>query len=232
MVAYADETDVYRLAMRAPAFVPSPRIVTVDATSNAITLAAHGLSLDDELRFSLEGDPILGGPATSLPSPLSATTLYYAIPVGGDMFKVSTSAGGAAVDITSAGVGVVAILVSPVPVLRRLCAHWSAVVDGAAVGHNPPFERVDGAYHDEIVGVVARCAARSAIPVLGLNNPSFAADRQDVYSSRAYDEGRLNSWRSGATIRGAKDQTPTVAEGGARWEYLDTSGVYPMDGVV
>ncbi len=232
MVAYADETDVYALAMRAPAFVPSPRIVTVDAASDTVLLSAHGLSLNDELRFSLEGDPILGGPATSLPSPLSATTLYYAIPVGGDMFQVSTSANGAPVNITSTGVGVVAILVSPVPVIRRLCAHWSAVVDGAAVAHSPPFAQVDGKYPEEIVGVVARCAARGAIPVLGLNNPAFAADRQDVYSSRSYDEGRLESWRRGTPIRGVVDQTPLVADAGARFEYIGGGELYPLDEVV
>lgn len=218
MVAYADESHVYALAMRAAAFVPSPRLLAaVNVGASTFTLGGHGLADGDELRFSLEGDAILGGPATSLPGPLSASSLYYAIAVGSDMFQVSTTPGGSALALTLAGVGPLAVVLSPVPVIRRLCRHWSANVDAAAVAHKPPFVvDDDGEYPDEIVGVVARCAGRDAVRVLGLNNPDYAADRQELFSMRTYDEKLLDAWRGGRLIRGARDQTPSAPEAGAR----------------
>lgn len=229
MVAYADERDVYAYAMRAPAFVPSPQVVAaIDLTANTFTLSGHDLADGDELRFSLEGDAILGGTATSLPAPLSASTLYYAIAVGSDMFQVATSVGGSAVNLTVAGVGALAIVVSPVPVLRRLCEHWSRNVDGAATAHSGELVVVP----NEVVGVVARSAGRDAVRVLGLNSPAYETDRKDLFDMRAFDEARLADWRRGTPIKGAVDQT-TTPDNGARFEVLGGLGAFDSeDGTV
>lgn len=69
------------------------------ATTDVITLAAHGLLAGDRLRFTTTG---------TLPAGLSLATTYYVIAsgLGANTFKVSATLGGAAVDITDTGTGV------------------------------------------------------------------------------------------------------------------------------
>src|SRR5512146_2786976 len=70
-----------------------------DITSNLVTSPGHGLTTDQQVRF--EAWP--AGP--TLPAGLSENTTYWVIATGltADRFSVSTSQGGAAVDITAAG---------------------------------------------------------------------------------------------------------------------------------
>ena len=71
---------------------------TAGVSSDLIVSAAHGLSAND--RVILQG--VFGD---ALPSGLNATTAYYVISTGltSDAFSVSTTQGGAAVNITGAG---------------------------------------------------------------------------------------------------------------------------------
>lgn len=66
--------------------------------SDTILSRAHGLATDNRVFFS----GVAGG---SLPSGLSATTLYFVRATGltADAFTVATTSGGAAVDITALG---------------------------------------------------------------------------------------------------------------------------------
>ena len=66
------------------------------ATTDIITSAAHGL---------IEGDLIQVSSSTTLPAGLSASTDYYVRDVTTNTFKVSTTMGGSAVDITDTGTG-------------------------------------------------------------------------------------------------------------------------------
>ena len=70
---------------------------TADATTNELTAAAHGL---------VNGEDLLALSSGTLPGGLSIDTRYYVINAATNTFKVSTSKGGSAVDITSAGSGV------------------------------------------------------------------------------------------------------------------------------
>lgn len=72
--------------------------VATCASTDTITSYAHGLSADDRVFFvAVAGE--------SLPTGLSATTLYYVRATGltTDTFTVATTSGGAAVDITANG---------------------------------------------------------------------------------------------------------------------------------
>jgi hypothetical protein len=72
---------------------------TVDAiATDLIQSAGHGLTTDDRVFFSA-----VSGEA--LPAGISGTTLYWVLAASltTDLFKVSTSSGGAALDITAAG---------------------------------------------------------------------------------------------------------------------------------
>jgi hypothetical protein len=71
---------------------------TADVTANTVTSAAHGLAANDRVMF-------FNVFAESLPAGLTEGTLYYVIATGltADVFSVSTTQGGAAVDITGVG---------------------------------------------------------------------------------------------------------------------------------
>lgn len=68
------------------------------STADLFTDYSHGLTTDDRVTFQT----VTG---SSLPTGLSATTIYFVLASGltTDAFKVSTTSGGSAVDITVAG---------------------------------------------------------------------------------------------------------------------------------
>jgi hypothetical protein len=71
---------------------------TADATANDVQSVAHGLAANDRVEFEvIEG--------LTVPTGLTAGTLYFVIATGltTDAFRVSTTQGGAAVDITGTG---------------------------------------------------------------------------------------------------------------------------------
>jgi hypothetical protein len=70
---------------------------TANATTDVLTSAAHGFEDDETVMFSNSGG--------ALPAGLSNSTLYYVINSTANTFKVSLTAGGSAVNITSAGTG-------------------------------------------------------------------------------------------------------------------------------
>lgn len=77
--------------------------VLTDTTNDDIEFPAHGFVANDIVRFFTL-------PGASLPAPLAQDTLYYVIATGltTNSFRVSTTQGGAAVNITAAGAGEVA----------------------------------------------------------------------------------------------------------------------------
>lgn len=93
-----------------PIGVDTPGAVAFSATSDTVTLANHGLVLDDEIAFV----PVTGA---SLPAPLVFGTSYYARDVTTDTLKVAATQGGAAIDITGASIGAVYVLRRSAPLL-------------------------------------------------------------------------------------------------------------------
>jgi hypothetical protein len=74
---------------------------TADATANDVQSVAHGLAADDRVIFEVvEG--------LSVPAGLTAGTIYFVIATGltTDAFRVATTSGGAAVDITGTGAAI------------------------------------------------------------------------------------------------------------------------------
>lgn len=69
---------------------------TATASTDTIASFAHGLANTDRV--------FVAAPAgSSLPTGLSATTLYFVVGAATDTFQLSTTSGGAAVDITANG---------------------------------------------------------------------------------------------------------------------------------
>jgi hypothetical protein len=96
-----------------PAGAGTRRIIEVsdaaDITANLIESPAHGLTAGMQVVFWV-------GPGAVLPAPLAEGTIYFVIATGltTDNFSVSLTSGGAAVDITAAGSGMVQSMVSEV----------------------------------------------------------------------------------------------------------------------
>lgn len=72
--------------------------VADDLAGDTIRSPGHGFSNDDRVVFEAED-------VGSLPTGLSAGTLYWVVNAATDTFKVSTTQGGGAVDITAVGSG-------------------------------------------------------------------------------------------------------------------------------
>ena len=162
MAVYATDADVYRQGIPSGALLKPARVAaSADATGNTITLAAHGLELDDAITFTVDEGGVL-------PAPLATATVYYAIPVSGSdsLFQVATSEGGAAVNLTTAGTAVFRVAVPLSPALAALRETYSRWVDGLAIGHTVPFESPYPAWATHLVAI--RTAAQAA-RMLGLS---------------------------------------------------------------
>lgn len=72
-------------------------LFTANASTDVLTRVAHGLKNGDEVSVSNTG----GG----LPAPLAASTYYFVRDVTADTFKLATTLGGTAINITSTGSG-------------------------------------------------------------------------------------------------------------------------------
>ncbi len=77
-------------------------IETTDTAGDTLTSVGHNMAANQQVRF--EQTPAGG----ALPAGLSENTTYFVIATGltADVFKVSTTQGGAAVDITASGMGI------------------------------------------------------------------------------------------------------------------------------
>lgn len=69
---------------------------TADATTDLLTANAHGVKAGDQIVVATSG---------TLPTGLAASTRYFATEVSPNAFKLASTPGGAAIDITAAGSG-------------------------------------------------------------------------------------------------------------------------------
>jgi hypothetical protein len=73
---------------------------TADSGTDTFTSASHGFA---------NGDKVSVSATTTLPTGLSAATIYYIISITTNTFQLSTTLGGSAVNITSNGTGTLTI---------------------------------------------------------------------------------------------------------------------------
>lgn len=98
-----DTSERYMVTVRATA---KQTITSVSASTDKITLNAHGFVNGDELRFY--GDDLADG--------LNATARFYVINKTTNDFEVSLTSGGSAVDIVDAGTGTQQMSLDPISV--------------------------------------------------------------------------------------------------------------------
>lgn len=89
-------TNTFEITYTAAGDAISRTGVTADASTDTLTYLNHGFVNDDRVTVASSG---------TQPAGLSLNTHYYVINAGQDTFQVSTTSGGGAVNITSAGTG-------------------------------------------------------------------------------------------------------------------------------
>ena len=183
--AYCESADLYDAGLQRGA-LPSPgRLVSaVDTTTNIFSLDGHGFRSGAQLLFRAE----TGG---ALPSPLVAGTTYYALSLTDATFQVAASAGGAAIDLTTAG----SLIVVSTPLPVQAAIEWaSGMVDDFLPAHVVPLE-------SPYPAVVVAVAADLAVARLGVITGGASADF--VATKLAAAQKMLDRWAKGLPIRGA-----------------------------
>lgn len=194
MTVYCQQADVYRFAPPAALQLPARLVSAVVTSTDLITLAGHGLADDDPIAFRAEG----GG---SLPTPLAAGTTYYAKVVSPDTFQVAATAGGAAIDLTTSGSSVVAVLQMP---WDRWIAESSALVEQTVTAHKVPLLNSDDSIPEAIRVYTAALLAVRALAFCGAATAAVQG-QLEFYAKQA------DKWARGVPLRG--EQRPAAAGG-------------------
>ncbi len=220
-MAYATRADVYDLGLPAQAFVSRPRkIESVDAATGTITLPGHGLAANGVLRLEvIGGSTTPGTTASALPTGWSASTTYYAIPVGSDMLRIAATSGGSVVIPSTAGTGVFGVIIDPGSKLDANLEASAAIIDEHLTAYKPPIDvdPITGAYPEILVVLNARMAARDTITVLGLSNPQYKEATDRIFAFGDFDAKLLADWKAGKPLAARPvDQSTSTTENGAR----------------
>jgi hypothetical protein len=212
-MSYCTRADVYALGLGPEAFARPPRLVEgVVAASATVQLSAHGLSADQPITLSVQsGGGLLGMAASSLPGGLVEGVTYYAQPLSGDTFQLSTAPSIAPIaSFLSGGVGVFGVFVDHGPALDAAITEADALLDAHLTAHKGPVTA------PVVRGVAARISARIYVGAHGLGNPVYAKAYESVEALRIMDERLMQGWYAGRPLpAGATDASPTVPEMGA-----------------
>lgn len=193
---YATRGDVYRFGLpRGTLGTPARVVASVNATSNVIELDGHGFETDDAIVFrAAEGG--------SLPTPLVAGTTYYAKRLTDSTFQVAATAGGSAIDLTTAGANV--MVATPLP-FDEVLEYYSRWADSCLPAHIVPLEKeTDGRYHPLVVGIVAELAAKKLQFLAGKTSAS-------VDASELAAKAQLERFASGVPLRSTSESPANLA---------------------
>ena len=194
-MGYCERSDVFRWFPRGGVSNPARFVSAVSASSETLTVDGHGLQLNDEVTFRAES----GG---TLPSPLVAGTTYYAIPVTDSTFQISTTSGGAAVNITTTGSNTLLIVQLPWDEwIESATSEMECTLPAHVVPLVSPYPAVVTRY-------TAGLVAEMAMIFCGVNSEAIATQMDRVREE-------LKIWRKGIPIRGAV--VPQAAQVPAYW---------------
>jgi hypothetical protein len=179
-------------------------VASASASANTIALDVHGFDEGDPVSFRAEA----GG---SLPAPLVEGTTYYAVPAGDNAFSVAATAGGAAIDLTTAGA--LYIVIAPLPIAPAI-AWASRVIDDMLPAHIVPLT-------EPVPEIVRMTAAELAAGKLA-SRGGFASKSLTEIVDLA--RKRLERWAQGIPIRGENAPEPAGLAVSATAPYRDVRG--------
>lgn len=206
---YCEESDVYSYGLpRASVANPGRLAQSADPSTNTITLNVHGFAEGSAVRFRADA---AGG---SLPGGIAEGTTYYVQIVDADRFRVSTTAGGSVVDITSAGLRLIVI---PDLTLTPEIEWASALIDDALPAHLVPLE---APYPPIVRMTCAELAARKRMVMQGAVSESVATFADEAIK-------RVQRWAKGVPLRGenvTNERRANLAASSASAPRADRSG--------
>jgi len=158
---YATRRDVFTYgAPRGSLGNPARAVASSLASTDTIELSEHGFVTDDAVTVrAFEGG--------TLSAPLVSGTTYYVIRVSDSEFKLSATAGGVAIDLTSDGVSMA--VASDLP-FDEVLEFYSRFVDPFIPAHLVP---LTAPYPKVVVGIVAQLAGKRLQILSGVSSASM-----------------------------------------------------------
>lgn len=184
-MAYSTEADV--VAFLPSGGLPNPaRVATASTSGDYLEIDGHGLSDDALVTVRAE----TGG---SVPTGLTAGSTYYALVLSASRFQLAATAGGAAINLTSAGDNFV--IWSPLPWASWI--EWSdRAVDSFLPAHVVPLDPVPE---------MARLASAELAAMRGLQSTAGAS--VDLGARLEAVGARVTRWAKSLPVRGLDVQT-------------------------
>jgi len=137
-------------------------VFTADASANTLTATGNDL---------VDGLPVQLTTTSSLPAPLTTGTTYYVRDRSGDTFKLSATAGGAAIDLINTGSGTHTITDLVLDETTTSLAQWirKEVADYQGIGDRPQWVPVSAT-----IDTTAKTATKSASVTLDNSSGSVS----------------------------------------------------------
>jgi hypothetical protein len=161
VTAYATKQDVFRYGVPRGSLASDGRLVATSvAATDTLELEGHGFATDDAVLVrAMEGG--------TLSAPLVAATTYYVIYVSDSTFKLSATAGGAAIDLTTTGVGMHVTIALP---FTEVLEFYSRFVDAFLPAHLVP---LTAPYPTTVVALVAELAGKRLQLIAGVSSTAM-----------------------------------------------------------
>lgn len=187
---YAVRSDLFKYGLPRGLLVNPGRVCgSVLAVNDSFELDGHGFATGDVLYFRVES----GG---ALPAPIVTGQAYYAIEtVSNSFFKVASSSGGPAIDLTTDGSAVV--VATPLP-FDEVLEFYSRFVDGCLPAHLVPLV---SPYPIIVVATVAELSAKKLLLFAGQSSASMT---EAELAARA----QVERWAKGMPLRDARATAP------------------------
>jgi hypothetical protein len=213
MSSYCTESEIYDYGFPRGGVPNQGRLVaSVDTSANTFTLGTHGFADDDVVQFRADG-------SGTLPTGVSAATAYYVIRVDESRFQVAATAGGAAINISTAGSRIVVF--TDLPIAAAIT--WaSSMIEDMLPAHVVPLEEP---YPDIIRSTCAELAAGKLAARTGAASKSLSDIVEQAHK-------RLARWGKHVPIRGTNaPQSASLAASSTARQTADPSGFRRYGGI-
>lgn len=186
MVAYATRSDLYRYGgvARGNLIGEGRLVASSTASTDLLELAGHNFETDDAVLVRATD----GG---TLSAPLVVGTTYYVIRFSDSTFKLSATASGAAIDLSSNGVSMVVTAQLPVDDMLELYSRW---VDAFLPAHLVPLA---SPYPVVVTAIVAQLAGKALLNLDGKSS-------EVVNATELAAKAQLERWAKGIPLRDAR----------------------------
>lgn len=191
---YASRADVNRWVPAGAITFEARMVASSLASNDTLTLDGHGFETNDEVQVRADDG--------TLPTGLSAGTTYYAIRVSHSAFKLSATAGGAAINLTGDGTSV--FVARTEPPYDEVIEFYSRWADRCLPAEAVPLATPLGDEYALVRGLVAQLAGYRLANLDGKTSETL---RQAEIDARA----QLKEFASGLPVRGGTAERANLA---------------------